>query len=61
MAEFPAKTEQRKRKTYCPIAVMNFLKSFCLKNMHTLYVHKPRRKIGQSFRESTIYEEVLAF
>ena len=36
MAEFPAKTERRKRKTYCPIAVMNFLKSFCLKNTYSL-------------------------
>ena len=36
MAEFPAKTERTKRKTYCPIAVMNFLKSFCLKNTYSL-------------------------
>ena len=36
MAEFPAKTERRKRKTYCPIVVMNFLKRFCLKNTYSL-------------------------
>ena len=61
MADFLAKTERKKLKTYCPIADMYFLRSFCKKNT-SVYVQKPRRKIGQSFGERLrSVEEVLAF